>query len=125
MAFHGNALNLDTGKLAEYKELSQSSDGNLWRATNAIEIHQLAQGNDVTPGTNTIFFIPVSAIPKGKCATYLRIVCTHWPEKTNPHCVCWTMGGDWVKYFGDVSTKTADIITMKLLFNSIISTLGT
>ncbi len=33
------------------------------------------------------------------------------------------MGGDRVEYFGDVSTKTADIITAKLLFNSVISTL--
>ncbi len=34
------------------------------------------------------------------------------------------MGGDRVKYFGDVSTKTANVVTMKLLFNSVISTLG-
>jgi len=71
-----------------------------------------------------MFFIPVSAIPKGKRATYLCIVCAHRPEKANPHCVRWTVGGDRVEYFGDVSTKTADIATAKLLFNSIISTPG-
>jgi len=124
MALHGNAFNLDTGELAEYKELSQSSNGNLWQAANTTEIHQLAQGNDIIPRTNTMFFIPVSAIPKGKCATYLCIVCTHRPEKTTPHCIHWTMGGDQVEYFGDVSTKTTDIVTTKLLFNSVISTPG-
>jgi len=77
MALHGNAFNPDTGELAEYKELSQSSDGELWRAANAMEIHRLAQGNDIIPGTNTMFFIPVSAIPKGKRATYLCIICMH------------------------------------------------
>jgi len=69
-------------------------------------------------------FIPVSTIPLGKCATYLRIVCAHRPEKAVPHRVHWTVGGDHIEYFGDVSTKMADIITAKLLFNSIVSTLG-
>jgi len=32
------------------------------------------------------------------------------------------VGGDQVEYDGDVSTKTANIITAKLLFNSIVST---
>jgi len=53
-----------------------------------------------------------------------------------PHCLCplarkaillcvhWTIGGDCVKYLGDVSTKTTDIITAKLIFNSMISTPG-
>ena len=78
----------------------------------------------MAPGTNTIFFIPVSAIPKGRRATYLRIVCAHQPEKTVPHHVRWTVGGDRVEYTGNVSTKTADLITAKLLFNSVISTPG-
>jgi len=68
-----------------------------------------------------MFFIPVSAIPPGKRATYLRIVCAHRPEKAVPHRVRWTVGGDRVEYSGDVSTKTADIITAKLLFNSVLS----
>jgi len=76
-ALHGNAFNPDTGELTKYKELSQSSNGKLWQAANAMEIHRLAQGNDTIPRTNTMFFIPVSAIPKGKCATYLCIVCVH------------------------------------------------
>jgi len=76
-ALHGNAFNPDTGELAEYKELSKSSDGLLWQASNATEIHRLAQGHGNTPGTNTMFFIPVSAIPRHKKATYLRIVCAH------------------------------------------------
>ena len=123
-ALHGNAFNPDTGELAEYKELSTSSDGPLWQQANATEIHRLAQGTDSIPGTNTMFFIPVTALPQGCRATYLRIVCAHRPEKANPFRVRWTVGGDRVTYTGDVSTKTADIITAKLLFNSVVSTPG-
>jgi hypothetical protein len=32
------------------------------------------------------------------------------------------MGGDCIVYTGNVSTKTADITTVKLMFNSVIST---
>jgi len=39
-----------------------------------------------------------------------------------PHRVRWTVGGDHVDYAGNVSTKTADLSTVKILFNSVIST---
>ncbi len=121
-AFHGNAFNPDTGKLAEYSKLSHSSDGTMWQASNAMEIYCLAQGHGKITGTNTMFFILVLAIPHNKKATYLRIVCAHRPEKEVPHCICWTVGGDHVEYDGNVSTKTANIIMAKLLFNSVVST---
>jgi len=123
-AHHGNAFDPNTGELAEYGVLSRSTDGALWQAANTTEIHRLAQGTTTTPGTNTMFFIPVTAIPHGKQATYLRIVCAHQPEKSIPHRVRWTVGGDRVQYDGDVSTKTADLATAKLLFNSVVSTPG-
>jgi len=41
-AFHGNAFNPDTGELVEYKELSSSTDGSMWKHANATEIHRLA-----------------------------------------------------------------------------------
>jgi len=59
------------GEQAEYGELSCSSDGHLWQASNAAEIHCLAQGNDQTLGTNTMFFIPISAMLHNKKATYI------------------------------------------------------
>jgi hypothetical protein len=71
-----------------------------------------------------MFFIPVSAIPKGRKATYLRIVAAFRPEKPNPRRVRFTVGGDRIDYTGDVSTKTADLPTVKTLLNSVISTPG-
>ena len=57
VAYLGHAINPDTGKIAEYRELSQSSDGAIWRNSNAKEIGRLAQGYGSIKGTNTIFFI--------------------------------------------------------------------
>ena len=50
------------------------------------------------------------------------MVCADCPEKPEPRHVHWTAGGNLVNYPGDVSTKTADIITMKILINSVLST---
>jgi hypothetical protein len=36
--------------------------------------------------------------------------------------VRWTADGDKIEYHGRVTTKTADIATAKLLFNSVLST---
>jgi hypothetical protein len=69
-----------------------------------------------------MFLIPFSAISKGKKATYLRIVAALHPEKSNPRRIRFTLGGTQIEYAGDVSTKTADLTTVKVFFNSIIST---
>jgi hypothetical protein len=122
-ALHGNAFNPDTGKLAEYWELSQCSEGSLWQESNCEEIGRLAQGYGAIKGTNTMFFIAASAIPKGRKATYLQVISALRPEKVNPRRVRWTAGGDKIDYPFDVSTKTADLTTAnKLLFNSVLST---
>ena len=72
-------------------------------------------------GTNTIFFIHPSKIPKGRKATYARFVCDYRPQKTEKERTRLTVGGNLIDYPGEVSTWTADITTAKLLFNSVIS----
>jgi hypothetical protein len=121
-ALHGHAINPDTGRIAEYRELSQCSEGAIWQASNADEIGRLAQGFGAIKGTNTIFFIHPSAMPKDRKATYVRVVSAMRPEKANPYRVRWTVGGDRIDYPFDVSTKTAELTTAKLLFNSVLST---
>jgi hypothetical protein len=123
-ALHGNTFNPDTGQIAEYTELSNCSEGDLWRTSCADEIGRLCHGHgtDMPTGTETMVFIPVSAVPKGTKATYLRIVSAFRPEKKNPRRIRFTVGGDRVFYDGDVSTKSADLATVKTLLNSVIST---
>jgi hypothetical protein len=65
------ALNVDTGELSEYQALLKSSDGPLWERSCTEEIARLAQGFPAggipeSEGTNPIFFIPVSAVPKDR-----------------------------------------------------------
>lgn len=122
---HANkALNKDTGKLSEYLPLLKSSDGQNWELACCEEIGRLAQGYPPTvpEGTNTIHFIRLSQIPKDRNATYLRLVVADRPHKTNPYRVRFTVGGDKVNYPGEVSTKTAELTTAKILINSTIST---
>ena len=118
----GSAVNPDTGKIAEFCELSQCSEGALWQASNAEEVGRLTQGFGTQKGTDTMFFIAYKDIPKGRKATYLRVVAAFRPEKANPRRIRWTVGGDRIDYPYDVSTKTAELTTAKLLFNSVLST---
>jgi hypothetical protein len=113
----------DTGKTEEYTKLRHSSAGTEWVAAATDEIGRLAQGNlpHMLKGTHTIYFIPVSATPQGRKATYLKIVAANKPHKCR---VRFTVGGDRVDYKDNVSTKAADLTTAKCLFNSVISTPG-
>jgi hypothetical protein len=125
-ALHGTAMNPDTGQIAEYSELSRSSDGPQWIQSNTEEFGRLAQGlgpgSSMPTGTNTLNFIHPRDMPADRIATYLRIVCADRPEKTNPIRVRHTIGGDRIDYPGNTSTKTADMTTAKTLCNSVIST---
>lgn len=124
----GSAVNPDTGKVAEHAELIQCSQGPEWLGSTGDEIGRLCTGkgpnSDMPTGTETMEFIHKSLIPKGIIPTYLRIVCAWRPEKDNPRRVRFTVGGDRIIYEGDVSTKTSDLTTVKILFNSVISTKG-
>jgi hypothetical protein len=59
-----------------------------------------------------------------KDITYGRIVCTYRSEKNDPYRTRITMGGNLINYPDDCGTPTADLLTVKLMFNSIISTSG-
>ena len=76
--------------------------------------------------TNTILFIPKEDLPaaRWKDVTYGRIVINYRPKKSDPNRVILTVGGKCINYPGDCGTPTADMLTVKLLINSVISTKG-
>jgi hypothetical protein len=79
-------------------------------------------------GTNTIFFIKKNQVPKeqAKDVTYGLITTLIRPEKIDESNRTWLVaGGNQVHYPGDAETPTADLLTIKLLLNSIISTENT
>jgi hypothetical protein len=89
----------------------------------------MAQGNNKTgqKGTNSIFVIThdkITRIPKNQTVTYAQVVVNFCPQKVDPHCIRITAGGKLINYLGDLSTRTADHTTLKLMWNSVLSTEG-
>ena len=61
---------------------------------------------------------------KSKKTSCARIVCTIRPQKTEAHCTRMTIGRNVLYYDGITKTTTSDLITTKLLLNSVVSTLN-
>ena len=125
----GAVMDDETGELLEYRQLIKHNKfKRVWGTAFGNEIGRLAQGiPERVEGTNTFFFIDQSAIPKDrtKDVTYARICCNVRPEKINePNRCRITVGGDRINYPYEVATPTADLLTVKLLLNSVISTEG-
>ena len=112
-----------SGALHEYRALSRGPDSATWVRALANDLGLLAQGvGGRITGTNTIFFVPRSAIPKDRKVTYARLVASIRPLKKEKNRVRVTAGGDRLEYDGDASSTCAAITTVKCLLNSTIST---
>ena len=116
------------GELLEYRDLMKRPElQETWSKAMGKEIGRLAQGlGGKVEGTNTIFFIHRHEIPADRFrdCTYARICANYRPEKEDPHRVRCTLGGDRVNCPDDCGTPTADLLTVKLLLNSVVSTPG-
>ena len=66
----------------------------------------------------------IKRIPKDRTVTYGRIVVDYCPQKEDPNRVQITVGGNLIDYPGELTTRTADLTTAKLLWNSTLSTPG-
>eukprot|EP00804_Cyclotella_cryptica_P000163 CCRYP_017463-RA/>CCRYP_017463-RA protein AED:0.42 eAED:0.49 QI:0/-1/0/1/-1/0/1/0/288 len=121
-------LDTDTGELLEYRYLIKNPKYcTIWKNAYGKELGRLAQGIPGTvKGTNTIVFIAYNEIPpqRRKDVTYGRIVANYGPEKEDPYLIRLTVGGNKITYPGDCGTPTADMLTTKILLNSVISTKG-
>jgi hypothetical protein len=74
--------------------------------------------------TNTIRCIRKSSMPPGRKATYGSLVVDIQEHKEYIERTRLTVGGDQIEYPGDKSTRTAGLITAKIIINSVISTKG-
>ena len=72
--------------------------------------------------TSTIFFIPKDKVTSGRTVTYGRIVAEIRPQKAETHRTRLNLGGNLIHFPGDVTTPTANLITAKLILNSVLST---
>ena len=61
-------------------------------------------------------------IPTDRTVTYANIVVDYRPQKEDPNRVRITAGGNLINYPRELTTRTADLTTPKILWNSVLST---
>ena len=61
-------------------------------------------------------------IPKDQTVTYARMVVDYCPQKPDSNQVRITAGGNLIKYPGGLTTRTEDLTTSKIVWNSVLST---
>jgi hypothetical protein len=108
-----------TGDLLEYRHLLKNPKyKDLWSQSFSKEIRQLATT------TKTILFLTKPEIPQArrKDIMYGHIICTYRSKKKDPYQTRIMMGGNLVNYPNNCGTPTANLLTVKHMLNSIIST---
>jgi hypothetical protein len=119
----------NTGRTLSYENLIKNpKTRDLWSNAMTKELARLAQGIEgLTVGTNTVVYLThdeIKNIPKDRTVTYARTVVDYRPQKADPNRVRITVGGNLITYPGEVTTRTADMVTSKILWNSVVSTPG-
>ncbi len=102
----------------------------IWQTTFGKDFGGMAQGDNKTGqhGTNSIFVMThaeILLIPADRTIAYAKVVVNFCPQKLDPHQIRITAGGNLINYLGELTTKTADLTTSKLMWNSVLSTKGT
>jgi hypothetical protein len=115
-----------TGKKYEHAQLIHKDDKDEWLYSTANEFNRLTK--DIMPHmpsrSETMRYLPHNAMPPGRKATYARFVTTEQPHKTETKRVHITVKCNLIHYTDKVSTPNADLSTVKMLLNSVISTPG-
>ena len=127
--FAGAVLDADTGELLEYRQLIRNPKYKEdWKYSFGNEIGRLAQGmpGGRARGTNTLYFVRRDEIPPNrlKDIAHAKIVCNVRPQKAETNRTRLTFAGQNIDSGMDNGTPTADLLTVKLLLNSVISTEG-
>ena len=113
------------GKTLEYKDLINNPDPIIrarWNNSGSNEFGRLIQGIRDIAGIEKMCFLSRKEIPEHKKVTYARMVCDIRPQKEETHRLRMTAGGDILDYSGDNSTESAGLETIKINWNSVLST---
>ena len=116
--------------ISSYKRLMHDpATAEIWQTAFGKDFGGMAQGDTKTgqKGTNSIFVMThnkIKMIPRTQTITYARVVVDFCPQKFDPHRIRITAGGNLINYPGELSTRTADLTTSKLMWNSVLSTEG-
>jgi hypothetical protein len=63
-------------------------------------------------------------IPAHRTITYAQVIVDFHPQKRDPHPIRITTGGNLINYPGELTTRTANLTTSTLMWNSVLSTKG-
>jgi hypothetical protein len=101
----------------------------VWQTAIGKDFGRMEQGDDKTrqKGTNSIFVMThdeIKLIPRSQTVTYARVIVDFHPQKDDLHQIRIIAGGNLINYPGKLSTRTADLTTSKLMWNSLLSTEG-
>ena len=117
--------------ISSYKRLMNDPEtAEVWQTAFGKDFGGMAQGDDKTgqKGTNSVFVMTHKEIDIAKNTghkwTYARVVVDYRPQKEDPNRIRIAVGGNLITYRGNTSTRTADLTTSKLLWNSVLSTDG-
>jgi hypothetical protein len=90
----------------------------LWVPAMSKELDCLTQGKKgVTVSSNKIFYLThaeIRLIPKYCTVTYTRIIINHRPQKDDPNQVRITIGGNLIDYPYKLTTRTANMVSVKI-----------
>jgi len=119
-----------TGKtISSYNKLMKDPVmAETWQTAFGKDFGGMCQGNDKTGtvGTDAMFVMTpqdVANMPADRFATYANIVVDFRPQKEDPYGIRITAGGNQINHPGELTTRTADMITTsKLHWNSVLST---
>jgi hypothetical protein len=117
----------DNCKLLEYCHLIVNPKIRaVWAHSYGNKIGRLTQGMPGrNAGTDTNFFIRRDQVPHDRTKDVTGLITLIRPEKIDePNRTRLVARGDRVHYPGEAGTPTANLLTVKLLINSIISTAG-
>ena len=96
-----------------------------WTTVFGKEYGRMSQvGNKLTQKELILFFKShdeIDNIPEYQIVTYARIYLDFRPQKEELNRVRTTAGGNIIKYYGNLRTRTADLTTSKVLCNSLLS----
>ena len=108
--------------------IKQTKTKPTWITSFANKLGKLAQGIRDIKGTTTIFSITRSDIPKDrlKYVTYGRLIVVYKPNNSEPNISRLTVDGNLITclYSTSISTPRCNLPTIKMLWNSVLSTKG-
>ena len=123
-----SVLDIDTGRMLEYRHPRRDPKyKKSWNIFAANGFGRLAQGlGSRLKVTDTIYFAHKRDVPQEilKDITYKKNVCDVCPTKADPNRTILTVWGEGINYPGDCGTPTYDMLLVKMLVNSVISTIG-